>query len=492
MCSITRGSRLVLPMLRFSTRGLLTSLKERTNRMSSRLHNEPKVCNTAEEAVAPFLKSDCLVLVHAGATTPTPLLQAMRAVGKSEKLTNIRTTHMHMEGEGPQPLGDEWAKENITPIGTFVGGNLRKQIEAGHAEAIPIHLGELPLLFKRRILKPDVAFVHVSPPDSHGYCTLGTSVDWMRSGIEHTKHVVAMINPEVPRVFGDGIIHYTQFDSVFHHDRPLYGSHARETLTPEEVQIGKTIAELIPDGATLQMGIGSVPDSVLAQLGSHQHLGIHTEMFSDGVLPLVESGVINNSQKSDYRGRTISSFTVGSKKLYDFINNNPCVNFLDVFYTNSVGVIKNQSKMHAINSCIEMDLTGQAASSDIGKKTFSGFGGQVDFLRGAQLCSDGKAFLAFSSRTPKGYSKIVPQLKEGAGVVTTRAVVNYVVTEYGVCNLWGLTMPQRARELIRLAHPDDREALDKAAFERFGSSFTTMSAQTCLRFRMATDGTDLG
>merc|ERR1712061_601021 len=237
----------------------------------------------------------------------------------------------------------------------------------------------------------------------------------------------------------------------------------------EEVEIGKNIAELIPDGATLQMGIGSVPDAVLAQLGSHKNLGIHTEMFSDGVLPLVESGVINNSQKSDYRGRMISSFTVGSKKLYDFIDNNPCVNFLDVFYTNSVVVITGQSKMHAINSCIEMDLTGQAASSDIGKRTFSGFGGQVDFLRGAQLCPDGKAFLAFSSRTPKGYSKIV---------------VNFVVTEYGVTNLWGLTMPQRARELIRIAHPDDRESLDKAAFERFGSAFTTMSSQNCIRFRM--------
>jgi acyl-CoA hydrolase len=394
-----------------------------------------------------------------------------------------------MEGEGPQPLEDEWAQKNVTPIAPFVGGNLRKQIAEGNAEAIPVHLGELPLLFKRKILEPDVAFVHVSPPDRHGYCTLGTSVDWMRSGIEHTKHIVALINPQVPRVFGDGVIHYSQFDTVFHHDAPLYGSHARSELTKEEVEIGKNIAELIPDGATLQMGIGSVPDAVLAQLGSHKNLGIHTEMFSDGVLPLVESGAINNSQKSDYRGRMISSFTVGSKKLYDFIDNNPCVNFLDVFYTNSVVVITGQSKMHAINSCIEMDLTGQAASSDIGKRTFSGFGGQVDFLRGAQLCPDGKAFLAFSSRTPKGYSKIVPQLKEAAGVVTTRAVVNYVVTEYGVTNLWGLTMPQRARELIRLAHPDDREMLDKAAFERFGSSFKAMSSKNCLRYRMGEEMT---
>jgi len=287
----------------------------------------------------------------------------------------------------------------------------------------------------------------------------------------------------VPRVFGDGIIHYTQFDTVLHHDGPLYGPHGKAGLTKEEVEIGKHIAELIPDGATLQMGIGSVPDAVLAQLGTHKNLGIHTEMFSDGVLPLVESGVINNSQKSEFRGRMVSSFTVGTKKLYDFIHDNPCVNFLDVYYTNSVAVIRNQSQMHAINSCIEMDLTGQAASSDIGKRTFSGFGGQVDFLRGAQLCPDGKAFLAFSSRTPKGYSKIVPQLQEAAGVVTTRAVVNYVVTEYGVTNLWGLTMPQRARELIRIAHPDDRETLDKAAFERWGSSFTTMSNRNCFRFR---------
>jgi acyl-CoA hydrolase len=305
----------------------------------------------------------------------------------------------------------------------------------------------------------------------------------MRAGIEHTKHIVALINPQVPRVFGDGIIHYTQFDTVFHTDAPLYGPHGGGQLSPEEVEIGKNIADLIPDGATLQMGIGSVPDAVLAQLGGHKNLGIHTEMFSDGVLPLLECGAINNSQKSDYRGRMISSFTVGSKKLYDFIDNNPCVNFLDVYYTNSVAVIRQQNQMHAINSCIEMDLTGQAASSDIGKRTFSGFGGQVDFLRGAQLCPDGKAFLAFSSRTPKGYSKIVPQLKDAAGVVTTRAVVNYVVTEYGVTNLWGLTMPQRARELIRIAHPDDRESLDKDSFERFGSSFKSMTSQNCLRYR---------
>jgi acyl-CoA hydrolase len=393
---------------------------------------------------------------------------------------------MHMEGPGPQPAGDEWAAKNITPIAPFVGGNLRKQIAAGDAEAIPVHLGELPLLFMRKILEPDVAFVHVSPPDSHGYCTLGTSVDWMRSGIEHTPRIVALINPQVPRVFGDGIIHYSQFDTVFHHDAPLHYGHGGGSgggLSEEEVQIGKNIAELIPDGATLQMGIGSVPDAVLAQLGSHKNLGIHTEMFSDGVLPLVENGAINNSQKSDYRGRMISSFAIGSQKLYDFMDNNPCVSFLDVYYTNSVAVIREQNAMHAINSCIEMDLTGQAASSDIGKRTFSGFGGQVDFLRGAQLCPDGKAFLAFSSRTPKGYSKIVPQLKDAAGVVTTRAVVNYVVTEYGVVNLWGLTLPQRARELIKIAHPDERESLDKAAFERWGSSFTSVSSKNCLRFR---------
>jgi acyl-CoA hydrolase len=390
-----------------------------------------------------------------------------------------------MEGPGPQPAGDEWAAKNVTPIAPFVGGNLRNQIAAGDAEAIPIHLGELPLLFKRKILEPDVAFVHVSPPDKHGYCTLGTSVDWMCSGIEHTKKIVALINPQVPRVFGDGLIHYTQFDTVFHHDAPLHYGQGRGGLTEEEVQIGRNVAALIPDGATLQMGIGSVSDAVLAQLGSHKNLGIHTEMFSDGVLPLVENGAINNSLKSDYRGRIVSSFAIGSQKLYDFINNNPCVNFLDVDYTNSVAVIREQSQMHAINSCFEMDLTGQAASSDIGKMTFSGFGGQVEFLRGAQCCPDGKAFLAFPSRTPKGHSKIVPQLKDAAGVVATRAVVNYVVTEYGAVNLMGLTMPQRARELISIAHPLDRVALDRAAFERWGSSFTTMSSKNCLRFRQA-------
>mmetsp|Transcript_163303 Transcript_163303/g.313665 ORF Transcript_163303/g.313665 Transcript_163303/m.313665 type:complete len:493 (-) Transcript_163303:74-1552(-) len=481
MLSVMKGSRMVQPM-RNSMRGI-TTLLERSNRMSIKKGATPKVCDTPEEAVAPFLKSNGLVLLHAGAATPTPLINGMINVAKEKNLTNLRTTHMHLEGPGPQPWDDDWCQKNMRPVAPFVGGNLRKQIEAGNAEYIPVHLGELPLLFKRKIWEPDVAFVHLSPPDSHGYCTLGTSVDWIRSGVEHTKKVVGMINPKMPRVFGDGIIHYSQLDAVYHCDTPLYGPHGKKGLTPEEVEIGKHIAELIPDGATLQMGIGSVPDAVLAQLGSHRNLGIHTEMFSDGVLPLVADGVINNSQKSDYRGRLITSFCVGSPELYKFIDNNPCVNFLDVFYTNSVVVITGQSKMHAINSCIEMDLTGQAASGDIGKKVFSGFGGQVDFLRGAQLCPDGKAFLAFSSRTPKGVSKIVPQLKEAAGVVTTRAVVNYVVTEYGVVNLWGLTLPQRARELISLAHPDDREWLDKAAFERFGSAFTTMSSKNCFRFR---------
>eukprot|EP00434_Breviolum_minutum_P028702 symbB.v1.2.025396.t1/scaffold2448.1/size78896/3 len=272
----------------------------------------------------------------------------------------------------------------------------------------------------------------------------------------------------MPRVHGDGIIHFSHFDAVVHHDGPLW-IHKTKELSPEEVQIGQHIAELVPDGATLQMGIGSVPDAALSQLTNHRNLGIHTER--DGVLPLIETGVINNSMKATYRGRIISSFISGSQKLYDFVNDNLSVNLKDVAYTNNVEVIASQQAMIGINSCIEMDITGQAASSTIGARIYSGFGGQVDFLTGAAACANGKGILAFPSRTNKGVARIVPHLKEAAGVVTTRAQVQYVVTENGSVNLFGKTLPERARALIDLAHPDDRESLEQQAKERFGKAF---------------------
>lgn len=439
-------------------------------RNTIRLGKSPRLCQTAEEALEPYLKSDGMVFIHAGAATPQPLMQGMINVAKAQKLRNLRTIHMHLEGPGPIPVDDPEAAQCIRPLPTFVGANLRQQVMTGDAEAIPIHLRDLPLLFRRRLVCPDVALLHVSPPDAHGFCTLGTSVDWARGAAEHAKALVALVNQQMPRVHGDGIIHFSQFDAVLHHDGPLW-IHKTKELTPEEIRIGQHIAELVPDGATLQMGIGSVPDAALSQLTNHKNLGIHTEMFSDGVLPLIESGVINNSCKSTYRGRTISAFISGSQKLYDFVNDNLSVNLKDVAYTNNVEVIASQQSMIGINSCIEMDLTGQAASSTIGARIYSGFGGQVDFLTGASACANGKGILAFPSRTHKGVPRIVPHLKEAAGVVTTRAQIQYVVTENGSANLFGKTLPERARLLIDLAHPDDREDLERHAKDRFKKAF---------------------
>jgi len=465
-----RPARAALPSLRaLGRRGNLTKVEELTNRMAFRLGHTPIVCKTGAEAVEPFLKTGSMVFIQAGCATPEVLVSGMVEVAKAKKLRGVRTIHMHLEGKGPQPLGDDEAAECITPLAPFVGANLRKQIEKGDALYIPVHLGELPLLFRRRVIVPDLSLVHVSPPDKHGFCTMGTSVDWARSAIEHSKYMVGLVNPKMPRIYGDGVIHYSQFDSVVHVDQPIF-QHKTSDLLPEEIEIGKHVASLVPDGATLQMGIGSVPDAALAQLGSHKHLGVHTEMFSDGILPLVESGVLDNSRKKHHRGKIVSAFCAGSQKLYDFLDDNPTVRLLDVSYTNDVNVIQQQHQMIGINSCIEMDLTGQAASGSIGTRIYSGFGGQVDFLRGAAMCPDGKAILAFTSRTTKGVPRIVPELHAAAGVVTTRAVVQYVVTEYGVTNLFGLTLPQRARELIKLAHPDDRESLQEKAFARYHSA----------------------
>lgn len=438
--------------------------------MAYRLGNTPRVCQTATEALDPYLKSESMVFIQAGCATPQVLIDGMVDVAKAKKLRNVRTIHMHLEGTGPLPKGDLEAAECITPVAPFVGANVRGPVASGDAEYLPIFLGDLPLLFRRRAITPDISLVHVSPPDRHGYCTLGTSVDWTRSAIEHSPVMVGLINPQMPRIHGDGMIHYSQFDAVVHSDKPIF-YHPQKALLPEEVEIGKHIAAMVPDGATLQMGIGNVPDAALAQLGGHKHLGVHTEMFSDGVLPLIESGAIDNSKKSAHRGKLVSAFCAGSQKLYDHLDDNPTIRLLDVAYTNSVNVISQQHKMVGINSCIEMDITGQAASGSIGTRIYSGFGGQVDFLRGASLCPDGKAILAFTSRTTKGVSRIVPELKSAAGVVTTRATVQYVVTENGSACLFGLTLPERARELIRLAHPDDREDLEKRAFERYGRAF---------------------
>ncbi|XP_054015506.1 4-hydroxybutyrate coenzyme A transferase-like isoform X2 [Hylaeus anthracinus] len=353
-------------------------------------------------------------------------------------------------------------------ISLFIGGNVRAAVQAGTADCVPIFLHEIPRLFKEGHIKPDIALIQVSPPDENGYCSLGTSVDCVRSAVSNSKYIVALVNKHMPRTFGDAIIHVSHLDFAVEHHTPL-PMHPVKAPSKEEQQIGKNIAEnLVVDGATLQMGIGSIPDAVLSALGNHKDLGIHSEMFSDGVVDLVHKGCVTNNRKKMHKGRIVGSFCVGSQKLYDFMNNNPFIEMLVVDYVNDPKVVAKQPNMTAINSCIEVDITGQICSDSIGTRMYSGFGGQMDFIMGAAISEDrcGMPIIALQSATSKGESKIQPVLKSGAGVVTNRAVARYVVTEHGIASLFGKSLQQRAYELIQVAHPDHREVLEKAAFER--------------------------
>ncbi|KAJ8942764.1 hypothetical protein NQ314_009975 [Rhamnusium bicolor] len=390
----------------------------------------------------------------------------MTEVGKQRKLKDVTVCHMHTEGAAPYT--DPSCEGIFRSLSFFMGANVRKAVAEGRGDCIPIFLSEIPLLFYKKIVQPDIAIIQVSPPDEHGYCSLGTSVDCVRAGMTHSKIIVAQINPRLPRTFGDGIIHISHIDYAVKVDTPL-PAHAGLPPTDIETQIGKIIAEnLVDDGATLQMGIGSIPDAVLAALTNHKDLGIHSEMFASGVIDLVNKGCVTNNRKTMHKGRIVGSFLIGTQALYDFVDNNPFIEMLVVDYVNNTGIIARQPQMTAINSCIEVDLTGQISSDSIGTRMYSGFGGQVDFIRGAAegLDGKGKPIIALPSVTTKGVTKISPILKPGAGVVTTRAHVHYVVTEYGIAELFGRSLRQRAHQLINIAHPDHREALEKAAFER--------------------------
>jgi acyl-CoA hydrolase len=331
----------------------------------------------------------------------------------------------------------------------------------------PIFLSQIPQLFRKNILPLDVAMVQVSPPDAHGYCSLGTSVDIARAAVDTAKLVIAQVNPRMPRTHGDGFLHIKKIDALVLHEAELpvvdYSAKTSEAI----VQIGRHVASLVEDGATLQMGIGSIPDQVLQNLMHHKDLGVHTEMLSDGIIPLIENGVINNNRKKLNVGRSVTSFMAGTRKLYDFVHDNPGIRVRDIAIVNDTSVIRQNPKVTAINSAIEIDLTGQVCADSIGTYQFSGIGGQMDFIRGASLSEGGKPIIALPSVTSKGLSRIVPFLKEGAGVVTTRGHVHWVVTEYGIVNLFGKSLKQRAKALIEIAHPDHREVLDKAYFERF-------------------------
>lgn len=422
---------------------------------------------SAAEAVK-VIKSGDHIHLSSVASAPECLIEAMCERGRNKEFKNVYIHHLHTEG--PAPYANQDFEGIFQHDAFFVGSNVRKDVQAGYADYIPIFLSETQKLYREGYLPCDVAMVQVCPPDAHGYVSLGTSVDATLAAVEVAKTVIAVVNPNVPRSFGDAMIPMSMIDIFVEDKTPLMPAHFSQP-NEQEVAIGKYCAELIEDGACLQMGIGAIPNAVLAQLGNHKNLGIHTEMFADGVLPLVESGVINGANKKLDKGKMVSTFLMGSQKVYDFIDNNPMVAMMDVGYTNDPFVIAQQPKMTAINSALQVDITGQVCADSLGTKFFSGVGGQIDFIYGASRSEGGKAIIAMPSVTKNGISKIAPILTPGAGCVTTRNHIHWFVTEYGAVNLYGKSLQERARLLISVAHPDHREELERAAFERYGSHF---------------------
>lgn len=414
---------------------------------------------TAAEAVQ-VVKSGDRVYLQAAAAAPTILANALTE--RADELRNVEICHLHIEGEAryanPE-LADSFHVNSF-----FIGSNVRHTLKAGNGSYTPVFLSELPHLFRKNVLPIDVAFIHVSPPDRHGYCSLGVSIEATVAAIENAKIVVAQVNPNMPRTFGDGILHVSEIDYLVEVDTEIY-AHDVEPCTPEENKIGEYIASLIEDRSTLQMGIGSIPNAALRQLTNHKDLGLHTEMFSDGVIDLIEKDVINCNYKGTLRGRVLATFLIGSKRLYEFVNDNPFIEMKESSMVNDTARIRKNPNMVAINSAIEVDLTGQVCADSIGPRMYSGVGGQMDFIRGASLSPGGKAIIALPSITKRGESRIVPFLKQGAGVVTTRGHIHYVITEYGIADLYGKTLKQRANELVNIAHPSHRERIDKEYYE---------------------------
>jgi acyl-CoA hydrolase len=414
---------------------------------------------TAEEAVK-VIKNNHRVYVQAAAAVPQVLINAMTT--RHEELKGVEVCHLHIEGDAP--YANPKYKDSFHVNSFFIGANVRHTLAAGNGSYTPVFLSELPLLFKRNIVNLDVALIHVSVPDRHGYCSLGVSVEATLAAIDNADYVIAQVNQQMPRTHGDGIIHITEIDLFVEVDEPI-PTHNMGALSDIECQIGKHVASLIDDRSTLQMGIGNIPNAVLTQLTNHKDLGLHTEMFSDGVIDLILNNVINGNYKGVVPGRALTTFLMGSKRLYDYVDDNPFVEMRTCDYVNDVDIIKLNPRMVAINSAVEVDVTGQVCADSIGTKLYSGVGGQMDFIRAASLSEGGKAIIALPSVTKKGISRIVPTLKPGAGVVTTRAHVHYVVTEYGIANLYGKTIQQRVKALVEIAHPDHREAIDRAYYE---------------------------
>jgi 4-hydroxybutyrate CoA-transferase len=415
----------------------------------------------AEEAVA-HIRSGDQVYLQCAAAVPSVLLDAL--VARAPELHEVSMVHLHTEGPGPH-LTPEMAS-HFRHRALFIGPNARKAVNEGRAEFVPVFLSDVPGLFERGLLPLDSVLINVTPPDAHGFCSLGTSVEAMHAAIRVAKTVVAQFNRAMPRTLGDSFIHVSEIDLATEVDVPPY-EHAVGELGGVQRRIGEYVADLVPDGATLQLGIGGIPAATALALRDKRDLGIHTEMFTDAVVDLVEAGVITGARKERNRGKLVTAFLMGTKRLYDFVNDNPMVEMRPVDFTNDTHVIRGFSRMTAINSAIEIDLTGQVVADSIGPRMYSGIGGQMDFMRGAGLATEGRAIIALASTAAGGAaSRIVPFLQEGAGVITTRGHVRTVVSEWGVAELFGKTLGERARALIGIAHPDYREELTFAARER--------------------------
>ena len=415
---------------------------------------------SAQQALAEVSSGDH-VFIHTAAATPQVLVEALTA--RAPELQGVQIYHLHTEGEAP--YADPALSDSFEVNSFFIGANVRRQVQQGYGSYIPVFLSEVPLLFRRKIIPLTIALISVSPPDSHGFCSLGVSVDTTLEAVAAAKVVIAQVNRFMPRTHGEGMIHVNQINYMVAGDMPIPEAHPVATSSVVQ-QIGAHVAGLIDDHATLQMGIGAIPNAVLNSLSNHRELGIHTEMLSDGIIPLVENGVITGTHKHRQKGKVVTSFMMGTRKLYDFVDDNPLIVMMACDYVNNSDVIRRHTRMTAINSAVEIDLTGQVCADSIGTKLYSGVGGQMDFIRGAALAKEGKAIIALPSTTRKGISRITPTLNEGAGVVTTRAHVHYVVTEYGVANLFGKTIKQRIQALIEIAHPDHREGLAREASEK--------------------------
>jgi acyl-CoA hydrolase len=429
-------------------------------------------CDTAEAVRC--VRSGDRVFAQGACATPTPLLEAL--VARSGELSDVEITHLHTYG--PVPYTDSQQAGHFSLRALFVAENTRKAVNEGRASYTPVFLSDVPALFANGQLPIDVAFIQVSPPDAHGFCSLGSSVDVTRAAVDTARTVVALVNPQVPRTHGSSFVHLSRINFAIQWDAPLYEVE-RRIPDDTQLQIGRNVAQLIDDGATLQLGIGAIPDAVLQALRDRRDLGIHTEMFSDGVLDLVECGAITGNRKALDQGKIVASFVVGSRRLLDFIDDNPMVEMRPSDYTNDTRIIRLFEHMVAVNSAIEVDLTGQVCAESIGTRLYSGVGGQMDFLRGAALAPNGKPIIALPAtvRAPAGYkipaghtepvngriSRITPLLTPGAAVTTSRAHVHYVVTEYGIAPLHGRNLAERARNLIAIAAPEFRETLERSA-----------------------------